>query len=134
MHSSRIRTAHLLTVSRSIPCISGGGGFCPPPLNAAPPRCRPPTPDAELPPQRQTPRRQTTPGCRSPLDAEPPPDADPPDHVTCDACWEANPSCGQTNSCKNIILSQTSFCGRLKHCITRNKLGIFHSPRITFSD
>ena len=66
MHSSRMRTDRLLSVSHSIQCVSEGG-VCPTPLP-------PPTP---------------------------PPDADPPDadqpgsrpsgHVTCDACWEANP-------------------------------------------
>ena len=74
MHSSRMRTAHLLTVSRSIPCVSGGGGEGLP--NS--PGCRPPW--------RQSPWMQT------PLEAYPLPlDADPPGHVTCDVCWEANP-------------------------------------------
>ena len=39
-------------------------------------------------------------------------DADPPDagHVTCDACWEANPPMiRMTHICKNITLPQTSF-------------------------
>ena len=36
--------------------------------------------------------------------------ADPPGHVTCDACWEAKPPSGQTNTtCENITLPQTSF-------------------------
>ena len=50
-------------------------------------------PDADPPwrqtPQMQTPQRQTTwrqtPYMQNPLEA------DPPGHVTCDACWEANP-------------------------------------------
>ena len=61
-----------------------------------------------------------TPRCRTPLDADPhpgrrplsPTDADlPPSpcHVTCDACWEANPHCWQTNTCENITLPKTSF-------------------------
>ena len=37
--------------------------------------------------------------------------ADPPGYVICDACWEANPPRGQTNSCENITLPQTSFAG-----------------------
>ena len=62
-HSSRMRTAHSLTVSRSIPCILGGGGFCPIFLKADHPH----------------------------LDADPP--------------------CGQTNTCETITLPQTSFAG-----------------------
>ena len=56
MHSSKMRTARLLTVSRSIPCISGRG-FA-----------------------------QSLCGCK------PPP-------------------CGQTNTCENITLPQTSLAG-----------------------
>ena len=58
MHSSRMRTSRLLTISYS------AGGIC---LNA--------------------------------------PDADP-GHVTCDACWEANPSPvdRMTHGCENITL------------------------------
>ena len=37
--------------------------------------------------------------------------ADPPGHVTCDACWEANPHPPWTNTCENITLPQTSFAG-----------------------
>ena len=66
MHSSRLRTARSLTVSRS---IGGGGGlgvFCPTHPDADPPGCRPPS------------------GCRPPPRCRPPswmqshlPDADP---------------------------------------------------------
>ena len=63
MHSSRMHTARLLTVFRSIPCRPPVGR----PRGSAEPRnpgCRPPPLDADpLPP-----------GCRPP-----PPDADPPD-------------------------------------------------------
>ena len=41
-----------------------------------------------------------------------PPGCIPPGHVTCDAWWEANrppTPRGQTNTCENIILPQTSF-------------------------
>ena len=89
MHSSRLRTARSLTVSRS---IGGGGGlgvFCPTHPDADPPGCRPPS------------------GCRPPPRCRPPswmqsplPDADPP--------------CGQTNTCENITLPQTSFSGGKK--------------------
>ena len=35
-----------------------------------------------------------------------------PAHVTCDACWEADPSVnGMTHRCKNITLSQTLLAG-----------------------
>ena len=57
-HSCSMRTARLLTISRSIPCILGRGD-----LPNKPPRYRLSRPL----------------GCR------------PPGHVTCDACWEANP-------------------------------------------
>ena len=54
-----------------------------------------------------------------PLETDLPPSPGPPEadypldvgHVTCDACWEANPGCGQTNTCENITLPQTSFVG-----------------------
>ena len=93
MHSSRMRTARLLTVS----CSARGGGeqgiYPHPPL------------------------------MQTPLDAHPswmhtPFDVDPtgcthPGHVTCDACWEATPTPvnRMTHSCKNITLLQTSFAG-----------------------
>ena len=68
MHSSRMRTARLLTVCRSI-----RWAVCPIPLlDADPPGCRLPL-DAD------------------PPDAEPPRSRPPPSYVTCDACWEANP-------------------------------------------
>ena len=106
-HFSRMRTTRLLTVSRSIPCISGWG-VCPTP------GCRPhvgrkggmsaqpPLRDADLP------RRQTPPGGRP-----------PPSHVACDACWETYvPLNRMTHRCKNITLPRTSFAGgnnRLAH-------------------
>ena len=87
MHSSRMHTTHLLTVSHSIP---GGGGLPKPhwrqtpldtdPMDADLPGGGPPgmqsTLEADRQPSRQTPSTwmQTPPG-----------------HVTCDACWEANP-------------------------------------------
>ena len=72
MHSSRMRTARLLTVS----CIPGEGGSAQPTLDAdllwmqTPPRCRSPRcrPSSGCRP----------PGCRPPLDADPSLDADPP--------------------------------------------------------
>ena len=67
MHSSRMCTAHLLTISRSIPCILGG---------------------LPNPPWMQTSLEADPPGGR-------PTEADPPGcrlagHVNCDACSEAN--------------------------------------------
>ena len=105
MHSNRMRTARLLTVFHSIPCISGGG--LPNPAG-----CRPHPPEGR-------PR-----GCRSPLDA------DPHGHVTCDACWEANPLPLWTNTLKILpcpklrlqtiimwfLLSQLRYEGR--YCTT----------------
>ena len=47
-------------------------------------------------------------GCGSPLDAHLPgyrPSwMQTPSHVTSDACWEASPHCGQTNTCENTTL------------------------------
>ena len=86
IHSSRMRTTRLLIISRSISCVSEEGS------------------------------------AQSPC----PPDADPPDadqpggrpsgHVTCDACWEANPPLPppvnrMVHRCENITLPQTSFAG-----------------------
>ena len=68
----------------------GGGGGLP---NHLSPRGRPPSP-----------------GFRLPMDAG---------HVTCDACWEATPR-GQTNTCENITLSQTSFAGGNDHGFVRS--------------
>ena len=89
-----MRTACLLTVSHSIPCI--GGEVCPTPrmqtillLDADPPQM------------------QTLPRIQIPL---------PPGYVTCDACWEANPL-WMTHRCKNITFSQR-FAGGKKHCVT----------------
>ena len=49
-----------------------------------------------------------------PVGRPPPPDAG---HMTCDACWEANPHPQplvnrMTRKCKNITFPQTLFCGR----------------------
>ena len=65
MHSTRMRTALLLTISHNIPRWGG----------------------ATQPPWMQTPPHlwmQTLPVGR-------PPGGRPSGHVTCDACWEANP-------------------------------------------
>ena len=106
-----------------------------------PPRCRPPSLmqpgadpllDADTPwmqtpwmqtlldadtPWMQTPSMQILldadpPGCR-PAKCRPPGCRSPPSHVTCDACWKANPAPlnRMTHRCKNIILPQTSFAG-----------------------
>ena len=80
-HSSRMCTAHLLTVSSSFPCILGG--VCPKPPEADPMEAA------------------------HPLEADP---LDPPGHMTCDACWKATPN-RQTNTCENITLPQSSFAG-----------------------
>ena len=83
-NSSRMRTSRLLTVSHSIPCISG---VC----AQLPPGCRPPSPS-----------------CRpSPLDA------DPPGHVTGMYGGKPPPPAvnRMTHRCKNITLPQTSFAG-----------------------
>ena len=83
-----MRPARLLTASCSIPTIGGLPNplGCRPPLEVEPPRCRPPP------------------------NADPSPDADAPCHVTCDACWEANPPVNRMiHKCKNITLPQTSF-------------------------
>ena len=87
MHSSRMSNGHLLTISCS------AWGFCPSPPGSRPPsRCRPP----EWRPSRYRPSL----------------DVDPPCHVTCDACWEANPPVNRmTHRCKNITFPQTSFAG-----------------------
>ena len=71
MHSSRMRTARSLTVSRSI----GGGG-----VSVQPPGCRPPW--------MQTPHADPL---GRPSLGRPPLDAEPPGHVNSDACWEATP-------------------------------------------
>ena len=88
-------TTRLLTVSRSIPCISG---VCPTQLDPL-----------------DLPWRQTPPGCR-PLWRQTTPDADPldvdsHDHVTCDACWDATPPSVNimTHTYENNTLPQTSF-------------------------
>ena len=85
MLSSRMRTARLLTVSRSIPYVSGGGGLpnspgCTPPLDADTPWMQipldadPPALDADPPGGRHLS------GCRPPRCRPPfPLDADPPD-------------------------------------------------------
>ena len=81
MHSSRMRTSRLLTLSRNVPCISEGGSAQHPldadpsplwrqtprvadPLDTGPPPpgCRPPTLEADPPPWMQTPHH----GCRPP--------------------------------------------------------------------
>ena len=68
MHSSRMCTAHLLTVFRSIQL----GGLLNPPPGCRPPGCRPP------------------PRCRPHLWMLTPLDADPLGHVTYNACWESS--------------------------------------------
>ena len=69
MHSSRMRTAHSLTIFYSIPCILGES--LPNPLDADP------LPPGYRPPWMQTP----SPGCRPSWMQTP----------LSNACWEANP-------------------------------------------
>ena len=70
-----------------------------------------------------------------PLDAEPPwmqtpLEAEPPGHVTCDACWEANPPVGRmTDACENITLPQTSFAGSKYIGSVRTFLSFFWDVR-----
>ena len=80
MHSSRMRAVCLLTTSCSIPCVSGGSTQLL--------RVGRPVGSAHLPADPQD---------ADSLQADPPQDEDrtgcrPPGHVTCDACWEANPT------------------------------------------
>ena len=83
MHSSRMRTARLLTISHSI-----HWGFAQPPLSADPlPECRPlwmQTPNAD-PLWMQTPLDADPPGCR------------PPGHVTVMHAGKSTP-CEQINT------------------------------------
>ena len=83
MHSSRMHTAYLLTVSRSTPCISGMG-VCPTPL----PGGRPPR-------------------CRLPMNADPPVMWPVMHAGKLTPLWAE----GMTHACENITLSQTSFAG-----------------------
>ena len=87
IHSSMMRTARLLTISRSIPCISGG-------LHK--------WATSHPPPNRQTP----TSWIQTPLNADPPV-MWPGMH----AGKSAPPPGGQINTCENITLPQTSFAG-----------------------
>ena len=74
-HSSRMRIARLLTVYRSIPCISGGGGICQPPN-----------------PQMQTPCRYS-----HPLDADS-------SYLTNPSPHEQNDTCVKTLPCHKLRL------------------------------
>ena len=58
------------------------------------------------------------PWMQTPLEATPPhadsPEYRPPGHVTCDACWKANPTPQPPlwiETCENITLPQTMFAG-----------------------
>ena len=96
MHSNRMHSARLLTTSRNILCILGGGEG-----------------STEVPPPVGRPGGMSAhpPGCRPPLDSDPL-EAEPPGLVTWDACWEATPFVnGMIHRCKNITLPQTSYAG-----------------------
>ena len=99
MHSSRMLTAHLFTISRRIPCISGGSLTNPPCSQTLEVCSLSPSPhmqilldadllDADL------------------LDADPidsdPLVAEPYGHVTCDVCWEANPTADRKTPVKTL--------------------------------
>ena len=103
MHSSMMRSARLLTISRS---ARGGGWFCP-----------------TFPPQRRHPWTQTSlldaldadpPGCR--FTAPTPPDADSPGCRPPLGC--RSPLNRMTHRCKNITLAQILFAGGKNHCMT----------------
>ena len=110
MHSNRMRTALLLTVSHSIPCILGGGGL---------PKC----------PWMQTPR------CRPSLKQTPPEvytlEADPLVMWPVIHAWKPPPVYRMTHRCKNITLPQIR---KLQECYfnfrnQKNKLiSQYHSP------
>ena len=76
IHSSRMRTAGLMTVSRNIPCVSEETLPTPPPPDGDHPDAD--HLEADIPPDADPPGDRP-PGCRSPLDADP------------HAWWEANP-------------------------------------------
>ena len=103
MHSSRMRTARLLTVSSSIPCGRGlpnlPGTRTPPPMEAD-----------SIPHCRQTP---------SPLEADRPPplEADRPPSLQTDL----SPVDRKIDACENITLPQTSFAGG-KYAHLQNKV------------
>ena len=105
-----MRIASLLTVSRSIPCISGRGGLCP------------------TPPPMQTPAQMQTLRIQDP----PPPDVDPPVMWPVMHSWEANyplPAVDRmADACENINLHQTSFAGSIIYwhkTISLQKVALF---------
>ena len=116
MHSSRMHTAHFLTISSSIQGEDlhlGGGGLPNPPMDADPLWMQTPSGCSRCRPLGCRPPRCRSPRCR-------PPDADPtrcrPSPQSCDplmmACWEVNPTVNRmTHRCKNITLLQTLFAG-----------------------
>ena len=108
-------TAHLLTISCSIPSIPCSSGVCSTPPSPPPPdaESRRQSPGADPPGVRhpldadhqiQTPLDADTPGCRPPLDADP---------WSCDLwCMLGPPPVNRmTDTCENITLPQTSFAG-----------------------
>ena len=111
-HSSKMCTARF---------FSSGGiggphlqGSDQPPLPACIPpplACRPPPPACRSPGCKSLPPRIQT--SSSPMQT-PSPWIQTLSHVTCDACWEANPPPHVnkiTDTCKSITLPQTSFAG-----------------------
>ena len=92
-----MRTTRLLTVSRSIPCILGGGS-AQPPTNADQVGSAQPLLDAD--PRRCRPFKGRSPWMQIPS------------HVTCDASWEANhPPTEWHTGVKTLPCPKTSFAG-----------------------
>ena len=131
MHSSRMRTGRSLTICLTL--LLGGGvggvgdGVSPkkaeikrksPPQKSGSPLTPPqpplPTPLSPLPPS--TPPHTPSTPLPTPLTPPYPPPYPPPldqtpPGLTCKACWDAHPPCGQTHACENITLAQLR-CGR----------------------
>ena len=129
MHSSRMRSARSLTVSRRILCMPPTPQPCMPPHNHAPPvtmhapwqPCTPP-PSNHAPPAtthapqqpRMPPATMHAPGnhtCPPATMHAPWQPCTPPSNHTSPPSNHARPPCGQTDTCKNITFANF-VCGR----------------------
>ena len=114
LHSSRMRTGRTLTVFR---CPVRGGGVYPQrkqksKKNSPPKIGGPPLTTSLNPPEKLDPPENWRPPRKLGYKHTHPPTHPPTPGLTCKACWDTHPPCGQTDTCETRMHSSRMHTGR----------------------